>query len=204
MGDTVVSQNKTCYEERFRWSVEACRKMEDIGFLSEKYELIDGEVINKMGQKPPHRIAILYFLRWLTSFLDVLQVQTEAPISVSDADKPYNGPEPDVAVTVQPTDFYRNRHPGGSDLLFVAEVADSSLKTDLSVKSLIYARADIPEYWVLDLTALQLHIHSNPINGIYTEITVYEENETVTMLTFPEWPVRVSELLPAAANQDEY
>jgi Uma2 family endonuclease len=48
-------------------------------------------------------------------------------------------------------DYYRNGHPGPADVLLLVEVADSSLAYDREVKLPRYARAAIPEIWLVDL-----------------------------------------------------
>ena len=40
------------------------------------------------------------------------------------------------------------RHPGAEDVYLIIEIADSTLKTDLTLKKQVYAEAKIPDYWV--------------------------------------------------------
>jgi Uma2 family endonuclease len=49
------------------------------------------------------------------------------------------------------------------------EVAKSSLKKDLEFKAVIYAAAQIQEYWVLDLSAQQIILLRNPQYKKYTQ-----------------------------------
>jgi hypothetical protein len=44
----------------------------------------------------------------------------------------------------------------------VIEVSDSSLDRDLGRKSVLYAAAGIPEYWVVDLAGERILIHVDP------------------------------------------
>jgi Uma2 family endonuclease len=149
-----------------------------------------------MGQKPSHRIAILLFQKWLLTLFDSLRIQSEGPIAIPIPDGIYSEPEPDIAVTREPTTTYSDRHPGPADLLFVADVADTTLKTDLLVKAKLYARAGIPEFWTLDLTARLLHIHRAALDGEYTEITVHGESASVALALQPMSVIKVSDLLP--------
>lgn len=184
---------------RKHWTRDQCSTMRDLGFLDERYELIEGEVFLKMGQKPLHRITVLLLQTWLNSLFGDLRVQGQLPIDVGGADAERNEPEPDVAVTSEPTTAYRDRHPGPDDLLLVAEVSDTTLRFDRSTKSALYARVGIREYWVVDIVGRQIVAHRRPTAEGYTEIVAYRTDESIATLACPDAEVRVSELLPPAA-----
>ena len=57
---------------------------------------------------------------------------------------------------------YPQRHPGPGDLLLVVEVADSSLRRDQGVKKVIYAKASIPVYWIVNLIDRRVEVYSEP------------------------------------------
>ncbi|HLV80009.1 MAG TPA: Uma2 family endonuclease [Chthonomonadaceae bacterium] len=81
-------------------------------------------------------------------------------------------------------------------LILVGEVSDSTLAYDLSGKALLYARAGIPEYWVVDITGRRLLVHRQPARDGYADIQVYAEGEEAAVISHPEAKVRVSDLLP--------
>ncbi len=60
-------------------------------------------------------------------------------------------PLPDIALLRPRSDYYRNGHLGPDDVLLLIEVADSSLRYDREVKIPRYARAGVPEVWLVDL-----------------------------------------------------
>lgn len=183
---------------RLRWTRTRCDAIRDAGILTGRYELIDGEVISLMGQKPGHSNAVMRLLARLSSVFDPTHVRPQLTIDVGAADPEYNEPEPDVAVTAEPSDAYATRHPGPPDLLLVAEVSDSTLRFDRSVKAALYARAGISEYWVVDLAGRQLFVHRNPDAGGYREVEAYSESESVRPLNRPDAMITVRELLPPA------
>ena len=82
--------------------------------------------------------------------------------------------------------------------MLVAEVSDTTLRTDLGTKALLYARVGIPEYLVLDIAGRQIHRHRQPTHDGYAEIVILSENENLTLLNRSE-TVRVSDLLPPAS-----
>lgn len=164
--------------------------------LTDRYELVDGEVISKMGQNPPHATAIGLLSDWLGEVFGAPYVRVQLTSDVGTADPEHNEPEPDVAVTREPRRAYVGRHPGPEDLLLVAEVSDRSLRFDLTRKAALYAAAGYPEYWVLDLNQRRVVVHRDPDPRGYQQITAYSEDETAAPLARPEARVRVGDLMP--------
>ncbi len=183
---------------RIRWTRAQCEAIRDAGILTGRYELIDGEIISKMGQKPLHRMAVVLLHTWLAAVFGALFVQTQAAISVGNADPNHNDPEPDAAVTAEPNTAYADRHPGPDDLLLVVEVSDTTLRFDRNTKAALNARAGIREYWIVDLIGRQIFVHRFPAPEGYAEISVYGVDEEVVALARPDAPVRVADLLPSA------
>jgi Uma2 family endonuclease len=70
-------------------------------------------------------------------------------------------PEPDVAVVHGPRGDFRRRHPTGRETALVVEVAESSVSLDRK-KAAIYARAGVPEYWIVNLEDWQLERMTQP------------------------------------------
>lgn len=157
-------------------------RMVDLGvFVGERYELIEGDLIDKMGQKPPHATAIRRLLTMLAEVFGLERVQVQLPIEVSAEDRERSIPEPDLAVLRgDSNEPYRTRHPNGDELALVIEVADTTLKHDSTVKRSLYARAGIAEYWILDISSRKLHVYRAPDNGEYKSVMEFKENESVS------------------------
>jgi Uma2 family endonuclease len=181
---------------RIRWTRRQCEAIRDADVLTGRYELIDGEIVSKVGQSPPHRIGVVLVREWLSRVFGGLHVQVQATIDVAAADPDHNEPEPDAAVTAQPATAYVQQHPGPEDLLLIVEVADSSLTYDRGLKALLYARAGIGEYWVVDLVGRALYVHRGPGVDGYLEITWYASDERVAPLVRPGASTLVADLLP--------
>lgn len=120
-------------------------------FEGQRFELIDGDLIDKMGQNPPHAWAVRTLLRCLIRLFGVDRVQCQAPIEVAADDRELNYPEPDLGVFKPAHHECATRHPSGSEMTLLVEVADSSARLDRTLKAGLYARAGVPEYWVVDL-----------------------------------------------------
>lgn len=182
---------------RIRWTRHQCDAIVDAGILHGRYELVDGEILTKMGQKPLHAAVIQLLTAWLAQGFGVQFVRIQLTIDVSESSPLYDEPEPDAAVTAQPATAYISRHPGPADLLLLVEVADSTVRFDLSKKAALYARAGIQDYWVLDLPGRVVYVHRQPAEEGFAEIVVYSANERIAPLARPEAAVMVSDLLPA-------
>ncbi len=73
----------------------------------------------------------------------------------------------------------------GHAVKLVAEIADSTLADDLGDKRAAYAKAGLPEYWVVDLKARALHRFAAPAAGEYARAAVFREGEHVASETLP-------------------
>ncbi|HLK58690.1 MAG TPA: Uma2 family endonuclease [Chthonomonadaceae bacterium] len=182
---------------RVRWTREAVEALQQSGFLDSerRYEVIDGEII-EMSDNPPHRFCVRMLFHFLMRVFGAERACYQSAIQTSKTDPVRNNPIPDASVTREPDAAYAARFPGPDDLLLVGEVSDSTLAYDLGEKALLYARADIPEYWVLDIQGRHLIVHRQPGQDGYADIRLYPEGEEAATLSRPETKTRVSDLLP--------
>jgi Uma2 family endonuclease len=164
---------------------------------SEAHELVDGVLISKSGKKRPHVNALVAVQAWLVRTFGEHFVNLNAPIEVAPEDKATNEPEPDLIVLAKPSREFRDANPGPAELRLVAEISDSSLGFDLTTKAELYARAEIVEYWVVDVAAHRLIVHRDPREGLYASITAHSEGETVTPLASSGRELRVSDAFDA-------
>ena len=169
------------------------RRNEDTGVLTGRYELLEGHLINKVGQDPPHAWSLGRVFELLIRVFGVLRVRNQAPIEVAAVDQRRNEPQPDLAVVLDDKREYAERHPRGDELILIVEVADSSSRFDLSVETALYARAGVPEYWVLDVSRRKLVVHAALEQGTYTQRTEVTEQEYVSI---GDSRTLVSDLLP--------
>src|SRR5206468_1533833 len=71
-------------------------------------------------------------------------------------------PEPDFAAVRGDSRTYLTQHPVASDVGLLIEVADSSLLRDQRDKTRIYARANIPVYWIINLVERRVEVYTQP------------------------------------------
>ena len=81
------------------WTREACAVLERSGVLDlERYELIEGELILKMGKNLPHMRALSVLTGWLYSVFGMLFVMPQPSLDMNPEDNPKSEPQPDVLV----------------------------------------------------------------------------------------------------------
>jgi Uma2 family endonuclease len=166
---------------RKRFTRDEFHRMEECGILEGRYELIEGDLIEKTGRNPPHASALRLMCAWLAACFGMERLSVQLPIEVAPGDRERSRPEPDIAVLNALLPDYSQRHPRGDELTLAVEIADSSSRFDLATKAALYARAGVPEYWVLDLTRRVLVIHRHPENGTYRRVEQLAEQETAAI-----------------------
>lgn len=181
---------------RKRFTREEVERLLDAGvFAGQRFELIDGDLIDKMGQNPPHAIAIRRLLKWLSSLFDSDLILIQLPMEVADVDRERSLPEPDLAVVGEWSSEHLHRHPRGNEMRLVIEVSETTAAFDLSRKVALYAHAGVPLYWVLDLTRRMLIVHREPDGTKYRHIDLYSEEDIVS-LEGAAGSVKVADILP--------
>ena len=159
----------------------------------EKFELIEGDLIEKMPKKPLHVHVLLMLQNWLAQTFGFRYVLQESPMNVSLEDSPTNEPEPDLLVMNRPSEIDNLNAPLPHEVRLVVEVSDSTLRFDMTVKAALYARASIPEYWVLDVKERRMAVHQDPQAGNYQSVLWLAQNESVSPLAAPGASFSVAE-----------
>ena len=178
-----------------RWTREECSKLEKTGLIDpERYELIEGELIQKVGKNHPHMLTVMLLGAWFRKVFGELFVVQEPSIDLRPEDNPTSEPEPDLVVLNRPfRELSRRACP--EDFRLIAEVSATTLAFDLSAKARLCARSRIAEYWVIDVDGRRLIVHRDPVGDAYQSVTAYSEQEKIAALTSPGDEIQVSDLL---------
>ncbi|MBA2276154.1 MAG: Uma2 family endonuclease [Chloroflexia bacterium] len=84
-------------------------------------------------------------------------------------------------------------------MLLVVEVSDTTLARDLNVKLPRYARADVPELWIVDVAGAAIERFTDPDpTGHYTTHHRFSPGDTVHSVTLPDLRLCVTEVLSQA------
>ena len=176
-------------------STSEYRFMIDSGILGpeDKVELIEGEILLMPPTDNNHTwgIAMLNILLMDHQPRDYF-LQTQSTIHLAEG----FSPDPDFTLLPPQEDLYLHEPAAASDVLLIIEVASTSLRYDLQVKANLYARAGVPELWVIDLGARTVHRLTGPSPEGYLEQNTHHEGETLTPTRIPGLTLAVSEMVP--------
>ena len=156
-------------------------------FEDERVELLYGVIVPMAPQDPAHSEPVtLVHEALMIALLGRARVRVQCPFAASDDSEP----EPDVAVVAPRS--YRDEHPSSAWL--IVEVANSSHKRD-RLKADLYAAANIPEYWLVDVPRRVVEVRTSPEGGLYTGLRTARLGESITLVAFPDVSLPVSDIL---------
>ena len=171
-------------------------------FNQKRVELIEGEIIEMSPMSSKHGMVIYLVQKALERiFTDGYLVVTQAPLDLGATSEP----QPDIAVYAGSAFDYLDAKP--THALLVVEVADSSLRYDRGQKASLYAKADIEDYWIINLKDATLEVYRTPMatptqaygHG-YKVVFIAEGPGYVSPLAAPQAHISVAELLATSRN----
>lgn len=77
----------------------------------------------------------------------------------------------------------------------IIEVADVTVDYDRDMKVPLYARAGIPEVWLIDLQQDLIEIYAQPAGGVYQVQRQARRGAQVTAETIPQLSLSVDDML---------
>jgi Uma2 family endonuclease len=167
-----------------KFSVARYQRMIETGILTpdDKVELLENYVVLDMPHNPRHDGTVQLGTETLGRALPVgwrLRVQLTVVL-------PDSQPEPDFAVVRGDARTYFLRHPGPADVGTLMEVADASLLRDQRDKTRIYARANIPCYWIINLVDQRIELYTQPSGPsavpAYGAFQTYQPGDTIPLM----------------------
>ncbi len=186
---TELAPSSTTEVQPRRFTADEVQAMLEAGILHEDdpLELIDGQLVVMSPINDPHIVCInrlnaLFNKRLVTADVEEVVVSIQNPVRIDE----HNEPEPDVVLSTNLASA-----PRPDDVLLLVEVSDHTLDYDRDVKLPLYARAGIPEVWIVNLEAQQIEVHREPSGDVYRTRHLAGLDDTVT----PEQPASVGEIL---------
>lgn len=157
-----------------------------------KTELIDGEIVAMNAQFLPHAYAKttlgVEMTLLLRSLDPTLKVVIEGAVKLDD----YSQPEPDI--TVIRADIAGRRAMVGATVVLAVEVTDTTQSYDLGRKRVLYAKAGIPEYWVVDLDGERVHRFWDPRDGDFRQTDLTPLGDPIVAVTITGFEVAADNL----------
>lgn len=175
-----------------RFTVEEFQRMAETGILSpeDRVELIEGEIVEMTPVGSRHVDCVISLDDF---FRDVVgrdvRISVQNPVRLEGSH-----PHPDVAL-LRRRSGYAKELPTAADCLLLVEVADATVLYDRNVKSRMYAREAIPEYWVLDLPLNSVVVHLGPVAGEYTDVREYRYRESFVSPALGGRELRVQDVI---------
>jgi Uma2 family endonuclease len=165
-------------------TVDKYHRMIDAGILGEddRVELLEGVLVEMSPQGHRHAKFISRFTALVVPVIGpAYRVRIQLPLTLP----LYGEPEPDIAIVTRDEDEAPDRHPHSA--LLVVEVASESIRKDRLVKSRVYARAGIPEYWIANVDEHCVEIYADPDTSAerYRHHAVVRHGEELAPQTFP-------------------
>ncbi|HEY0377723.1 MAG TPA: Uma2 family endonuclease [Pyrinomonadaceae bacterium] len=157
-----------------------------------RLELLEGEIYQMSPIGSPHAACVDFLSSFFNRhFGGRVIVRVQNPIRLNDISEP----QPDIALLRPRDDFYRRAHPTPEDVLLVVEVADSTVETDRSYKMPLYARAGIPEAWLVNLPEERIELFAEPVGGDYQTSRIFSRSDEVQSHGVADLRVAVSDVL---------
>ena len=183
-----------------RWTRKEYRRLGELGVLAEDepVELIDGQLIVAEPKGAPHQTAVTLTAHALrAAFGAGWFVREQGAIALDDDSEP----EPDVLVASGHPRDYSGDHPARPAL--VVEVAASSLAYDRRHKGSAYARAGLPDYWIVNLIDRRLEVYRRPgtdpaanFGWRYLDVEILAVGSVIAPLAMRSRLIAVADLLP--------
>ncbi len=179
---------------RRRFTVAEYYAMADAGILSEndRVELLDGDIIVMPPIGDWHAARVNLFTNVLPPRLEgraIVSVQN--PTRLDDVSEP----QPDVMLLRWRDDFYAGGHPEPADVLLLIEVSDSTIDYDRNTKLPQYARAGIPEVWIVNRPARRVEGYSEPSDSGYSTVRYAGSGDCIAPQAFPDIVLEVSRII---------
>jgi Uma2 family endonuclease len=179
---------------RRHFTVHDYHRMAEAGILHEddRVELIEGEIVEMAPIGSRHHACVMRLDELLRrSEGQGYIVSVQGPIRLDEDAEP----QPDLALLRRRKNFYAAGHPTPEDVLLVMEVSDTSRSYDRNVKLPLYARAGIPEVWIVDLVEDVIERHTDPAQEGYRRLERARRGETLQSEALPALVLPVDAVL---------
>lgn len=181
-----------------RWTRQEYERMAAVGLFSadERVELLSGEIVTMTPQRSSHSATIGLAEAVLRQVFGPSHwIRIQLPLIID----PDSEPEPDLAIVPGTPREYVSEHPRTA--MLVVEIADSTVEKDRLLKAPLYARAGIPEYWIVNLTERCLEVYREPVSqpgqpASYRSFRKLNPSDSVSPLAAPSGSIAIADLLP--------
>lgn len=150
----------------FKLTVDQYEALDESGAFEDdrRIELIEGMIVRMNSQTSAHAIVTSQLAFRLHDRLRDISSDLLACTNPTVVMPPHNAPDPDILVALPPAGA---RYFPVEGVALIIEVSRTTLHRDLTIKRDIYARAGVPEYWVVDVNTAVVNRSADPRDGEY-------------------------------------
>ena len=181
----------------FRFDFDRFERMFETGILDDlgpRIELLEGRIVEMSPIGGDHGdttadmiVALAGPIRRIPALSDSLRLATAVTLKIDQ----FSAPEPDVLIA---RGRDGRKYYEAADAVLVIEVSVSTRDNDLAIKSPLYARAGIPELWIVEPEARLVRVFRDPRpDGTWRDEAVVTEG-SVTPLFSDQVRVDLAEL----------
>lgn len=201
VGHQNTRQNPSSQPRLWHWTVAQYNRLGDQGVFGEqRVELLEGRVVLMPAMKDYHLAAIDTSAHVLDAvFGPGYWVRRQGQLDLLRD----SAPMPDIALVPGSAKGSHRDRENPSTALLIVEVSLSTLHFDRGQKLRIYAKAGIPESWILNLDEQQLEVYRQPQlepgrkrRFRYAQVTILKPTDRVSPLAAPNTSILVSDMLP--------
>lgn len=167
-----------------RFTVAEYHRMIEVGLLYEDdpVELISGVLVTGAPPGPLQAFIIQRLNKLLVLGVgEQLRVRPRLPLTLREDSEP----EPTFAVVLADRPVEGTSHP--SHALLAIEVTVGESRMEREVKGPLYASANIPEYWIVNVgqRCIEMYRDPDPAEARYTWLQTYRDDEPISPLDLP-------------------
>ena len=180
--------------EKWHFNIEQYYRLAEVGVLKpdDRVELIEGEIVKMSPIGSPHASCVSRANHlFQNTFAQRAVIWVQNPVRLSD----FSEPVPDVALLKPRADFYAEHLPTAEDVLLIIEVSDSTILSDRNVKIPLYARAGIPEAWLVNLPRKMIEVYYDLVNGRYRKCSKFKRGDRLVSPTVPGLFLKVNDII---------
>jgi len=166
-------------------------EFKQFGETEERLELLYGEIVEMSPIGPRHIACLVHLIKAFGGLMPRVLLSPQNPLEIPGLE---SLPHPDL-VLLKPRGDLAQSAPAAKDAFLVIEVADSSFAMDRDTKIPMYAKANIPESWLVDLKSDTVWVYRQPSPMGYRDMRPYRRGESIAPEAFPETAFAIDEIL---------
>jgi Uma2 family endonuclease len=174
-----------------KFDVDEYHRLGEAGILNEddRVELIEGELVELPPITGEHATVVTILAMTFARQCDASQLlHVQNPLRLDCSSEP----QPDIVLAKLIPGF--RDVPTCKDALLVIEVSDTTYGYDRKIKAPLYARAGVPELWIVDCQNKCVEVHTNTKGDIYESVVIADAMATLAPRLAGNIRVRLADL----------